>query len=285
MFLRKVAFALWAWMVIAAVQAADLTRVEVFPLQHRTAAQMVPLIEPMVGAEGAVSGMYTQLIVRATPSRLQEIRAAIAKLDAPLRRLMIEVRQLNDEEARELELAATASATGRSGSVSVGPRSRFPDASQAAGSEVVVGARIASTQSHRDRAVSQQIQVLDGSPAFIQVGRSVPIRSQTILRDGYGIAVRDDVQYRDVTTGFQVIPHTRGDRVTLDIIPHQQQLNRDGTIGVQAARTTIETKLGEWTAIGGTAETSLDEGRGVVYSTRRQSAEGGRIYLRVSPVQ
>ena len=57
------------------------TEFKIITLQHLFARDLLPIIEPMVGADGAANGMNNQLIVRANPERMREIEATVASLD------------------------------------------------------------------------------------------------------------------------------------------------------------------------------------------------------------
>ena len=65
---------------------------EVIPLRHRTADQVIPVLRPLLEPGGALSGQYNQLIVRTSPGNLAQIRTALDAIDQPTRSLMISVR-------------------------------------------------------------------------------------------------------------------------------------------------------------------------------------------------
>lgn len=65
---------------------------EVFSLRHRTAEQVIPVLRPLLEPGGALSGQFNQLIVRASPGNLAQIRAVLDSIDQPARRLTISVR-------------------------------------------------------------------------------------------------------------------------------------------------------------------------------------------------
>ena len=71
---------------------------EVIPLRHRTADQVIPVLRPLLEPGGALSGQFNQLIVRTSPGNLAQIRAALDAIDRPQRRLTISVRF---EDARD----------------------------------------------------------------------------------------------------------------------------------------------------------------------------------------
>src|SRR3990170_8156272 len=65
---------------------------EVIDLRHVTAEQVLPALRPLLEPGGVLTGQRNQLIVRTSPRNLEELRRALAALDAPARRLVISVR-------------------------------------------------------------------------------------------------------------------------------------------------------------------------------------------------
>jgi len=65
---------------------------EVIPLRYRTADHVIPVLRPLLEPGGALSGQFNQLIVRASPANLAQIRQALEAIDQPQRRLTISVR-------------------------------------------------------------------------------------------------------------------------------------------------------------------------------------------------
>lgn len=49
------------------------TEFKIITLQHQFADNLLPIIPPMVGADGTATGMQNQLILRASPDRMREI--------------------------------------------------------------------------------------------------------------------------------------------------------------------------------------------------------------------
>ena len=64
---------------------------EVITLKYRTAEQVIPVLKPLLGKDGTLSGMQNQLIVRTSPANLADIKKVLVTLDAMPRRLMIKV--------------------------------------------------------------------------------------------------------------------------------------------------------------------------------------------------
>jgi hypothetical protein len=85
-----------------------------------------------------------------------------------------------------------------------------------------------------------------------------------------GVGVVTD--YREISSGFDVLPRVNADRVVLEISAQQERLvdPNTGSASVQRASTTIAGRLGEWIDLGGMAS-SLDDQR-----TSTGIASGGR---------
>ncbi len=262
-------------LVFSGIALADQTRIELVPLKHRTAEEVIPLLRPLVGSEGGLSGTGYQLILRTTPENLAQIREILKTIDTAPRRLRIIVRQDVDIDRS----GADASASGQV-IIQRTPAGNTPEVQ--GGADV----SIRSSQANEDTTATQQLMVLEGSPAFIQVGQSVPMAERHVDRYGRHVQAYDSVQYRDVTTGFYVLPRIRGDQVTLEISPHRQALNPrgGGRVDVQEMHTTVSARLGDWIDLGGIAEQQNQQGSGILYSTRDARSDRRRVLVKVEEV-
>jgi hypothetical protein len=128
---------------------------EIIPLRHRTAEQVLPALQPLVEPGGTLSGSRGQLFLRASAGNAADIKRALEAIDRPLRRLQISVRfdDALERERRGIE------ATGTIGS---------------GGARVGVSAQ----DSHRSAGerVDQRLQVLEGGRAVIFTGQSTPLQ-------------------------------------------------------------------------------------------------------------
>lgn len=261
-------------------------KIEVITLSYRTADQLIPVIQPLVGKDGAVTGLQNRLIIRTTPDKLAQIRKVIANLDSKPRRLLITVRQNVSREA----LANEASVYGSVGTDQA--RVRVPRTPGESAAQVElgsrrnnVGAKITSTRDIENSSDTQTVQVLEGNTAYIRVGQSVPVPSRTVIRNGRQVTVVEDNQYRDVTSGFYVLPQVNGNLVTLEINPQRNTLGSQGSINVQQASTVISGRLGEWLEIGGAGQQGGTRGSGTVYSTQELSTDSRSIFVKVEELQ
>lgn len=260
-------------------------KIEVITLSYRTAEQVIPLIQPLVGKDGAVTGIQNRLVIRTSPDRLAQIKRVIASIDTKPRRLMIVVRQNITREA----LAQEASVFGSVGTDQA--RVRVPETAGESGARVElgsqrkrVGAKINSTRDIESSADVQRVQVLEGNAAFIRVGQSVPIPSRTVVRNGRQVTVVEETQFQDVTSGFTVLPRVSGSDVTLEINPQRNTLGSRGAVNVQQASTVLSGRIGEWIELGGVGQQGASSGSGTVYSTQDVSSDNRSIFVKVEEI-
>ena len=191
---------------LASVAVAQTT-VEVIPLKYRKAEQVLPVVQPLLGRESSVTSFQNQLVIRATPAELAQVKGVLAIIDTPPRRLLITVRQDADltRDRREMEI---------SGSIG-NDRARVtvPGSGTRSGGNVVLregddrlrARAIDSQRSSSDRS-AQTIQVLEGYSAFIRIGESRPVNSRQVVRsvvNGQVVErVVDSTEYREASTGF-----------------------------------------------------------------------------------
>ena len=285
--------AVLALLVLFAPQAmAQATVLEVITLNYRTAEQVIPLIQPMLAREGSVSGMQNQLIVRTTPENLEEIRRILASVDAMPRRLLITVRQDTDSD-RNRNAAEVSGSVGNERA-----RVTIPGSGDRRGGSVVLGdgddrlrAGVLDSRSTASDRNTQTLQVLEGNAAFIRVGQSMPVPRrqviQTVINGQVVSRVVDSVEYRDVDSSFQVVPRVAGERVTLDINPRNDTLNRriPGTVNVQRVATTVSGRLGEWLEIAGLDQERNREQSALLGRTSSGGSDNRRVLIKVEELK
>jgi len=275
-----------------AAPAAAQTTVEVIPLKYRKSDQLIPVIQPLLGRESSVTSFQNQLVLRATPAELAQVRDVLARIDTPPRRLLITVRQDADmvRERREMEV---------SGSIG-NDRARVtvPGSGNRSGGNVVLRegddrlrARAVDNQrSSRDNSM-QTLQVLDGYSAYIRVGESRPVNSRQVVRsvvNGQVVErVIDSTEFREASTGFHVLPRVQGERVTLDINPQRDSFDDQhrGAVNVQRVVTTVSGRLGEWIDLGGVGDSRSNEGSSLLgrSSSRVDDRRGVQVKVEELP--
>ncbi len=215
---RRGAWFIFAWLLAAQAWAANGTgqHLEYFALKYRSGAELLPVVKPLLGGGGIVSTSQNELVVRAPPTRLIEIRRVVAEFDVPSRRLQITIRETGESPAG--------------------------------------GGKSYSTQALEAQRTTQSVQVVEGVRAFIQSGQSLPVTSAAVVAGPGGTCVAGNTEFRELNRGFHAMAWVLGDQVTVEISASSLTppgVNAgSGTALSQAVATTVSGKLGNWLEVG-----------------------------------
>lgn len=258
-------------------------QLEIIDLRGRTAEQVLPQLRPFVEPGGTISGMNNKIFIRASAANRQQIRELLAAIDRPPRRLVISVRQ-------DADSTATARGGEVSGRVSSGGTTIESRRTVVGGAGVevrrggdVVRGQVYDSRSAGSERVAQQVQVVEGGRAFINVGTSVPVPLRQVVVGPGGAVVSESVVYRDLGTGFSAEPQLAGDNVTLTISPTHDTPGAygPGSANIQRLTTTVSGRLGEWIDLGGSVEERAGESSGTLRYSTRGGSTGRRVQLKV----
>ncbi len=261
---------------------------EVIQLQHRSAEEVIPILRPFVGDQGALTGTGYQLIVRTTPENLTQLRDILKRIDIAPRRLLITVRQSADDSDTGSDVRISGRAQVGSGvSIAAPDHGRGGASIEYGDANTRLRTRVLSTGSRTAAADTQQIQVLEGHEALIQIGQSVPVLERSLTTTGGAPIVQDQLAYKDVMRGFYVLPRINGNQVTLDVSPYRDSLSQEqgGAIDVQRMHTTVSGRLGTWLEIGGTAQEEHRQDSGYTHSVHTGSRDQRHVLLKVEEVK
>jgi Bacterial type II and III secretion system protein len=263
--------------LLLAIGVARADDVEVIELKYRTADQIIPTLRPLVEPGGALSGMQSTLVIRASRANIVQLRQVIATLDRMPRRLLISVRQ--DAAGSFDRRDAHVSGTVAGGDVRVGVNE--PPRRES-------GLSISARESHgaRDDRFTSQVQALEGSPAYIAVGQSLPVSDTVVTQTPGGAVVRSTTTYRNVSSGFAVIPRLSGDRVFLDIAPQTASSSGagPGSADYQRIITTASGRLGEWFPLGGIDQSAARSQSGVLSGGSATRAGTSSVWVKVDEI-
>ena len=270
--------------------SAQQLKLEIIPLNHSTTDTVVPVIKPLLAPGGSVTGMNNQLIVKTTPANLVEIKQLLETLDRPLRSLMITVQQGIDRS--EYLQGGAVSGTIGSGNVTLTNRTGQPSP----GGVVLSGSDSngnifqyngSNTQNNNVSNNTYSVQTLEGEPAYIQTGQSVPVPNRNTVITRNGVVIQDGTEYRDASSGFYVLPRVNGRNVTLMVAPRQSSVNpgRVPTFDIQSVQTTVTGRLGEWIQIGGLDQSSSANRQIPGGSNSRQVNELRSVLIKVEEIR
>ncbi len=239
---------------------ADDAAIEVLRVRNRPAADLVPPLEAVLGQEATVTAFDGKLIVRAPRHLLPEVRRLVAQLDSRPRSLSITVRHGRDLHAG-----------GRSAGAVV-----------AAGSGgVAVGGHVAQGKGTETSDDVHYVRALEGTPAWITLGESVPIPTTVVAPAPGGATVVSGTAWQQVDRGFWVVARVAGDRVTLEIETALDRARPEGVVQTQGVSTTVSATLGEWISLGEIAREEEARGSGILYAGQSQRSELRSVQVRV----
>ena len=132
--------------MLLAASALGQNTLEIIGLRHRTAEQVLPALQGLLEPGGTLTGQGNQLILRASPDNVADLKRALDAIDRPLRRLQISVRFDEVLSAAGQDLEARGRISNRSARVDV---------------------RAQDYRSNAAERVDHRIQVLEGGHAFI----------------------------------------------------------------------------------------------------------------------
>lgn len=268
----------------SSLMAADKTEVHVYRMQYQLADALVSAVEDVLLPGESVNAFNNELVVNASAASHREVSALLDTLDKPSRNLLITVR--NNSNGQGNSSSTGISGGIRTGEVYLGSGGPVYHERRDNGGLVVQhdGVRIHSNQGTRQSSSSQeqQLRTMEGHPAWISTGQSVPYRSV----DRWGNPVTD---YKDADRGFYVTAYVMGDRVQLQISTSNDRLSEDprrqrrGIIETERLQTTVSGVVGEWINLGGI--TLQDQRRDSDYTRRSgETTETiGDIAVRIIP--
>jgi len=268
---------------------AQQTTVEVFPMQHRLPGELIQVIEPLVAPEGVVRASGNNLIVRATPQRMREIRGVLDKLDTPPKQLLISVRQGADLSDSERSASISGRVGNDSARIAIPPNQR-DDANVILrdGNGNIVRGGVSDSTSSNQNTSTQQVRVLEGRSALIQVGQQRPVVERRVFPSVGRPVVIEQQGVQNITTGFRVLPRVHGQQFTLDISPQQANLRSrpgrfgdQGIVDVQRLNTSVSGPLGQWVDIGGAVQQQSLQSSGIGSTASSQSSTNTSVLIKV----
>jgi type II secretory pathway component HofQ len=271
----KLVYTLLGLMLLTSpLQADSITTIQ---LQNRPAEEIIPIIEPMLGTGDVITGRGFKLFLRSSPETLAEVKDMIDVLDITAKILQISVFQGSERDLRALSINGNIQIESGNASGSIGTKSNQSAGSISYDNNNTSGSINATGTSGRmQNNPLQRLRVTAGTEGYIETGEQIPYFS---VAGWIGSrAAVGDIEYRNVTTGFYVLPRVHGDNVSLQVSPFKNSLRktRTGNIATQQANTTITGRLGEWLLIGGATEqiTRSQSGIGNYSSTQNRTNAG-----------
>lgn len=253
--------------------ALAATEFKIIDLQHRFVEDVLPIIQPLVGNDGAATGMQNHLIIRASPEKMIEIEQIISALDVARQNLKITVSHQNNLQTADDNVAVTGRK--RIGNVTIGTR-KFPKNAPDG-----VQLDIESNQNNLSSNGNQFINVIDGERAYIKVGQSVPYTQEWVTITRRYISVQKTTEFVDVSTGFSVRPRSIGNQIELEITPRIAQLNQNKYVDFDELTTIVRVNRGEWLDLGSKMQQKDEVSRAILSRSNNQQSQSNSLSIRV----
>jgi hypothetical protein len=251
----------WAW--------AE-NQFKIITLQHRFGEDLLHVLQPLAGENGVISASGNNLFVDVDPARMPAIEQAVARLDVQSRMFGIRVDRFGEQHN-------VSSGADVSGSIGNKVRIERPGSRRGNGIDVRIDSRETTTRSRS----SEYLHVMDGAPAFIAVGQSVPLTEVWISHMRRYAQVRHTVQYRDIMTGFSVVPRASGNEVELQITPRISSLAGDDVVEFETLSTTVRAVPGTWLNLGGTMREHDEVSRAILVGRQAASSSSDQLWVLV----
>lgn len=257
----------------------------IIQLKHRTAGEIIPLIQPMLGPHDALIGTDYRLIIRASEVTIREIERILAQVDVNRRQLKITVEQLSAENHTQGKQSV-------SGSAKIGDNTRIvlPDKTPKTPKEngvVIAKDNFRYSAGNRSHSSSKKntltIITKDGQRAYIRIGQSVPHVKRILSISSQDSTITQEFDFQSVVSGFEVLPRVHGEQVRIEITPRLSTLENPetGLVNFQKLTTTVESKLGEWIDLGSILGNSDEIHRAILESGATQSNEHRIVRIKI----
>jgi len=276
------------WLVLSPLGSAAEPELQVIPLKHRLADEIVPILRPLLAPGESVNGIDSRLIVRASPRSLALIRSALEEVDTARRNLRIRIRQSDEREnIRQRQAVSGEIHSGTTRIITSGSRNNAGLVFERSGPNGHVRVQTERRLTTAREAADQSLTVLDGGHAFLRVGESIRQVEPYLVLVGNRLTVVAGVEYDQVTAGFDVQAHLLGDRVQLAVWPRLVFGSNLGsqTVDFQELRTVVMVTPGEWFDLGGSAGSESEVGREILLGSGQNRNDANRRFLvRVDPL-
>ena len=250
---------------------------EIIELKGRTPDEVIPILRPHLANGDSISGMNNQLFLRTSPENLHEIRALLSRIDIPPRRLLLSVRQSQQRFSRSEE-TSHAIDTPIGGHVN--------EFIERPVEERDIRLRSLKADSEDQLAQTSAIQTIEGSPAFIAIGRSLPVTRYRRFRARDYRDYQNQAEARSISTGFYALPRVNGEHVTVRITPLMEFPGRTpGSFELMHASTLVTGELGQWIRLGGAEEGQSRQQSGLSFYTESDRGRVETLWLMVEEIR
>lgn len=269
-------------LLISPYLAAENGHTEIIPMQHRPANVLLEDLRPLLDGKVKLTASGNKLIARGPRGEITALKLLVEELDQPLAQFRISIRRGN--EASQSRKGISYRHNSENIRLSPAPQTTTINRdgltvtriTQSSSNRVVV---------HRNSSLKgsqslQQVRATEGYPAYIEIGKKVPITQLLFHSVSHQPVIHQE--YQPVVSGFYVTPRMANDRdVLLQLSTQKQSLKHNNQIDVQAYSGTVRGRLNEWIFVGGVSQRDSRSDGGISRWTTGGLSQQGAIYLKV----
>jgi type II secretory pathway component HofQ len=249
---RRIAGIACLALALALPAAAQVLRT--YEVRHRTADELLPLVETAMSGEGRASAdrRTNTLVLSGSRQAVESALALLATLDVRTRSVLLRYESRGAQELAARGARVTWSAD--AGALRIG-NVAWPGGSHAS-------VHVDEGVMHGGGTLAGTLVILDGQTGRIATGASVPVTTRRVQPGPAGPMWTESTSYVAADSGFEASPRILGDgRIELSLRPFDASVGRDGTIAHSSSSTRIVLEPGRTVALGGILRDSQSEQR------------------------
>lgn len=194
---------------LSGISQAETMQLEKIELQSVPAHDIIPLIEPFLTENAAITAEGYTIILKTSAENMRQVKELIRDLDLPTKQLQVTVSLdpgviLQTPAANKPQQALSADKTSGESISATGPT---------ADSDATL---LYKTKGHEVSPGTQIIKVLQNRWSMIRTGQSLPVMKRYRNPDG---TITESVSYQQINQGLRIKPHLEGQQVTLYVQP------------------------------------------------------------------
>lgn len=214
--------------------------IDIIRIYNRNAAELLPVVEVLLSESGKVSidSQTNAIIIKDSPSVLENIRKALAGLDRAPEQVTIRFRFHEDALSQKNAFSVSGKASGGDWAVKTGRH----------GKKNSVQAKMQDIKQDDEQSITSSITVLSGKSAYVAVGKKIPYTKRWAYFGEQYTTVGESVSFETVETGFDVRPTVTGATVRIEIVPRVSDTN-GRVIHFAEASTVLVVPRGKWVSL------------------------------------
>jgi type II secretory pathway component GspD/PulD (secretin) len=238
-----------------------------YAMRHAVPEQVLPALMPQLSASSSANAFQNQLILNVTDAEYRDVLTLLDQLDVAARSLLISVRNAGSVNSSNSDYGVD----GRIGSGNI----QMQTGSRIDSSRTEI--RAINNNQYSNRNGSQQVRAIEGMPAFIAAGSSVPLTTRSSV---YGASYGTTRELVPVETGFYATARVIGNDVIIDVDQRDDRV-QGREIKTQGVQTQVRGRVGEWIPLGAIAGSQSRNDRGLTGAGNSSQTSNTDIAIKV----